>query len=61
MQGFDSCLLELPKGITSHSAFLNAGCVWRFENAIAELLQHYNGPNSTRNPRDYIEVELDGN
>ena len=61
VQGFDSCLLELPKGITSHSAFLNAGCVWRFENAIAELLQHYNGPNSTRNPRDYIEVELDGN
>ena len=59
--GYDSCLLELPKGITSHSAFLNAGCVWRYENAIAQLLAHYNGPNATRNPRDYVEVELDGN
>ncbi|MBR4194679.1 MAG: S-layer homology domain-containing protein [Oscillospiraceae bacterium] len=61
VQGFDSCLLELPKGISSHSSFLNAGCVWRFENAITELLQHYNGPNATKSPRDYIEVELDGN
>ena len=41
VQGYDSCLFELPSGITSHSSFLSAGCVWRFENVIRDLLQHY--------------------
>lgn len=49
VQGYDSCLLELPSGIYDHNSFLSKGCVWRFENAIVDLLQHYNGPNSTRN------------
>ena len=59
--GYDACLLELPRGITSHSAFLNAGCVWRYENAISYLLQHYKGPNATRDPKGLQELELDGN
>ena len=64
VKGFDACLLELPRGITSHNAFLNAGCVWRFENAIKYLLQHYNGPASTRTLPDRGEptgAMLDGN
>ena len=59
--GFDSCLLELPRGINSHSAFLNAGCMEKYENAIQTLLQHYDGPNASRNAADYVGDELDGN
>ena len=58
VQGFDSCLLELPKNITSHNAFLNAGCVWRFENAITELLQNYHGPTSGEAPIPLAEVPM---
>lgn len=54
--GYDACLLELPRGIYSHSTFLSKGCVWRFENAIQELLQHYNGPRSTRGVFPYETV-----
>ena len=63
VKGYDACLLELPRGITSHSAFLNAGCVWRYENAVSYLLQHYNGKTSTRGPlRDSFPDDLlDGN
>lgn len=39
--GYDSCLLELPASVTSHQKFLNSGSVWRYENAIKELLQSY--------------------
>ena len=42
-------------------SFLNAGCVWRYENAISYLLQHYKGPNATRDPKGLQELELDGN
>ncbi len=61
VMGFDSCLLELPRGINGHSAFLNAGCVEKYENAIQTLLQHYDGPNASRNAADYVGDELDGN
>ena len=54
-------LLELPRGITSHSAFLEAGCVEKFEASIQTLLQHYDGPNASRNAADYVGDELDGN
>ena len=54
--GYDSCLLELPRGIYSHSTFLSKGCVWRYENAVQELLQHYNGPSSTRGAFPYAEA-----
>lgn len=59
--GFDACLLELPTSIYSHSAFLSAGCVGKYQAAIKYLLQHYNGKNATRSAADFIEVELDGN
>ena len=59
--GFDACLMELPTNIYSHSAFLSSGCVGKFQNAIKYLLQHYNGKFATRNPADYLAVELDGN
>ena len=59
--GFDSCLFEMPKTIKSHSDFLNAGCVWRFEAVIADLLQHYNGTGVSRVPLPTEGAELDGN
>ncbi|MBR6818886.1 MAG: hypothetical protein IKM71_00190, partial [Bacteroidaceae bacterium] len=61
VQGFDSCLFEMPKSIKSHSDFLNAGCVWRFEAVIADLLQHYNGTGVSRAPLPTEVAELDGN
>ena len=41
--------------------FLSSGSVGKFEAAISNLLQHYNGPNATKNPADYLDAELDGN
>ena len=60
VQGYDSCLLELPN-VQNHNAFLNAGCVWRYENAISELLKHYSGPNATRSSVEYPVELLNGN
>lgn len=54
--GYDACLLELPRGIYSHSTFLSKGCVWRYENAIQNLLQHYRGPHATRGGVPYEAV-----
>lgn len=54
--GYDACLLELPRGIYSHSTFLSKGCVWRYENAIQNLLQHYRGPHATRGGFPYEAV-----
>ena len=51
----------MPKTIKSHSDFLNAGCVWRFEAVIADLLQHYNGTGVSRVPLPTEGAELDGN
>ena len=61
VQGYDACLLELPRGITSHSAFLSSGCVGKYEAAISNLLQHYTGPNAVPTPIDSTTPELDGN
>ena len=47
VMGYDSCLLELPN-IYSHDAFLSYNCIGKYEAAIADLLQHYDGPNATR-------------
>ena len=59
--GYDSCLLELPRGISSHSAFLKEGCVEKFEASIKTLLQSYNGPAISKNAADFDAAELDGN
>ena len=53
--GYDSCLLEMPEGIYSHESFLSKGCVWRYENALKELLETYDGPNVVRG---LLEQEL---
>ncbi|MBQ1410383.1 MAG: S-layer homology domain-containing protein [Oscillospiraceae bacterium] len=63
VKGYDSCLLELPD-IYSYSAFLSSGCVGKYQAAIVDLLQHYNGPSSTKaaSVEEAAEpVELDGN
>lgn len=45
---FDSCLLELPRSVMSHSDFLSSDCVGKFERAITELLQSYSGSGAAR-------------
>lgn len=57
---YDSCLLELP-AVYSYEAFLNAGCIGKYESAIADLLQHYNGPNATKSVSEKADIELNGN
>ena len=67
VKGYDSCLLELPNGLTSYNAFLSSGYAARFNAAIQNLLQHYNGPNSTKSTAstdisfEETAPELDGN
>ena len=58
--GYDACLLELP-AIYSYEAFLNSGSITKYQAAIADLLQHYNGPNATKSAQDKSDVELNGN
>jgi len=38
--GYDSCLLELPRNIYSHSDFVNSGAIQHFENAIMAILRY---------------------
>ena len=59
--GYDSCLLELPGGIYSTASFYSSGCVVKFQAAIADLLQHYNGPKATKESASRPEIELTGN
>ncbi len=67
MQGYDSCLLELPDGLYSYNAFLSSNYPSKFNAAIRDLLQHYNGPSSTKSMEaqqsstDESSFELDGN
>lgn len=44
VEGYDSCLLELPGGFYSYEDFLQSSCVEQYENAIQDLLQNYNSP-----------------
>ncbi len=59
--GYDSCLLELPASITSHSRFLSSGCVGKFEAAITDLLQNYKTKGTPKGPMPEDEFELNGN
>lgn len=61
IQGYDSCLLELPKGISSHDSFVSSGSIGKFEAAISDLLQNYKTRGITRGPLPEDEFELDGN
>ena len=67
VQGYDSCLLELPDGLYSYNAFLSSNYPSKFNAAIRDLLQHYNGPSSTKSMEaqqsstDESSFELDGN
>ena len=57
--GYDSCLLELPASVTSHQKFLDSGSVWRYENAIKELLQSYSSAKATQpvTPEEIARLE----
>lgn len=58
--GYDSCLMELPS-IRSATEFYASGCVTKFQSAVADLLQHYNGSKATREPAGSHEIKLTGN
>lgn len=60
--GYDACLFEFPKAVTSHDVFVNGNYAGKYRSVIVSLLRNYHGTGASAviQPADTL-IELTGN